>query len=228
MTQQINLYDPALLRKREVISALNLALAAAVLAVFIGAWAVLARAQQATLEAEQQALARQLKSVQEQMADLARQVASMKPDPRIEAELASARALLSLRGEVLGVLEKSIGGGAISFAEYLRALARQTVGGLWLTGFSVADSGGMEIRGRMSDPARLPEYIRRLNAEKAFQGRSFAALRVSPGLAAAPTAAATPGSAAPAPPATAPFHEFVLAPENAAAAAGPARAEARQ
>lgn len=227
MTQQINLYDPALLRKRELVSALNLALAAAVLAVFIGAWAVLARAQQATLAAEQQALAPQVKSVQDQMAALARQVASMKPDPRIEAELASARALLSLRGEVLAVLEKSIGGGAISFAEYLRALARQTVGGLWLTGFSVAESGGMEIRGRMSDPARLPEYIRRLNAEKAFQGRSFAALRVSPGQA-APVAGATPGPAVPATPAVAPFHEFVLAPENVPAAAGPARAEARQ
>lgn len=227
MTQQINLYDPALLRKRELVSALNLALAAGVLAVFIGAWTVLARAQQATLAAEQQALAPQVKAVQEQMAALARQVGSMKPDPRIEAELASARALLSLRGEVLGVLEKSIGGGATSFAEYLRALARQTVGGLWLTGFSVGESDGMEIRGRMSDPARLPEYIRRLNAEKAFQGRSFAALRVAPGQA-APAPAVTPGSAAATAPAAAPFHEFVLAPENAPAAAGPARAEARQ
>jgi len=227
MTQQINLYDPALLRKRELVSALNLAVAAAVLAVFVGAWSVLARAQQATLEAEQQALAPQVKGVQDQMADLARQVASMKPDPRIEAELASARALLSLRGEVLGVLEKSIGGGATSFAEYLRALARQTVNGLWLTGFSVAENGGMEIRGRMSDPARLPEYIRRLNAEKAFQGSSFAALRVSPGQA-APAAAATPGSAAATASAMAPFHEFVLAPENVPATAGPARAEARQ
>lgn len=227
MTQQINLYDPALLRKRELLSAVNLAAAAAVLLVFIGAWAVLARAQLATLEAEQQTLAPQLKTMQDQMTALAKQVGAMKPDPRIEAELASARALLSVRGEVLGVLEKSIGGGATSFAEYLRALARQSVAGLWLTGFTVGEGGGMEIRGRMTDPERLPEYIRRLNSEKAFQGRSFAALQVSPGQAAAPAGTVSAPAAAAAP-ATAPFHEFVLAPEHVAPSATPGRMESRR
>lgn len=228
MTQQINLYDAALLRKRELLSAVNLAAAAAALLVFIGAWAVLARAQLATLEAEQQTLAPQLKTLQDQMTALAKQVGAMKPDPRIEAELASARALLAVRGEVLGVLEKSIGGGATSFAEYLRALARQSVGGLWLTGFAVGEGGGgMEIRGRMTDPARLPEYIRRLNSEQAFQGRSFAALQVSPGQAAAPAGTVSAPGAATAP-ATAPFHEFVLAPEHVASSATPGRMESRR
>ena len=37
----------------------------------------------------------------------------------------------------------------------------------------------MEIRGSMLAAAALPEYIRRLGAEKAFQGRSFAALTMS-------------------------------------------------
>ena len=227
MTQQINLYDAALLRKRELLSAVNLAAAAALLLVFIVAWSVLARAQLATLEAEERTLAPQLKALQDEMTALAKQVAALKPDPRIEAELASARALLSVRGEVLGVLENSIGGGAASFAEYLRALARQSVGGLWLTGFAVGEGGGgMEIRGRMTDPARLPEYIRRLNSEKAFQGRSFAALQVSPGQA-MPAVGATPGAAAPAP-ATAPFHEFVLAPEHVAPSATAGRMEARR
>lgn len=226
MTQQINLYDPALLRKRELLSAVNLAATVAVLLVVIGAWTVLARAQLATLEAEERTLAPQVKTLQEQMTALAKQVAATKPDPRLEAELASARALLSLRGEVLGVLEKSIGAGAASFAEYLRALARQSVGGLWLTGFAVGD-GGMEIRGRMTDPARLPEYIRRLNSEPAFQGRSFAALRVSPGQTAASSAGTMTASGA-APAAAAPFHEFVLAPEYAAPGTTPGRMEARQ
>lgn len=226
MTQQINLYDPALLRKRHLLSGATLAAAAAALLAVIGAWAVLARAQLATLEAEERALAPQVKALQDEMTALARQVGALKPDPRIEAELASARALLSLRGEVLDVLEKSVGGGATSFAEYLRALARQSVGGLWLTGFAVGE-GGMEIRGRMTDPARLPEYIRRLNAERAFQGRAFAALRVSPGQAAAPAGAAPAAGSPPAAPAAA-FHEFVLAPEHAAPAAAPGRMEARQ
>lgn len=220
MTQQINLYDPALLRKREWLTAANVAAATLVLLVAMAGWTALARSQLAALEAENQVIAPQVKALQEQMTALAKQLGSLKPDARIEAELASTRALLSVRGEVLEILEKGLGSGSTSFAEYLRALARQSLSGLWLTGFAVGEGGaGMEIRGRMTDPALLPEYIRRLNAEKAFQGRSFAALRVSTGQAAAvPGAAPAPVAAA----ATAPYHEFVLAPEGAAARTGAA------
>jgi hypothetical protein len=42
----------------------------------------------------------------------------------------------------------------------------------------------------MSAPSLLPDYIRRLNAEKAFQGRQFAALDVSQGAIAATSGAA--------------------------------------
>jgi hypothetical protein len=59
----------------------------------------------------------------------------------------------------------------------LRALSRQHLDGLWLTGLSIGEAGGdLEIRGRMSSQALLPEYLRRLEREPVFQGRQFAAL----------------------------------------------------
>lgn len=229
MTQQINLYDPALLRKRELLAATNVAAVAVALLLAMTGWSFSARSQLAALQVESQAVTPQVKTLQEQMTELARQMSTLKPDARIEAELTAARALLSLRGEVLDALQKGIGGGTTGFGEYLRALARQSVSGLWLTGFSVTEGGaGMEIRGRMSDPSLLPDYIRKLNAEKAFQGRSFAALKVSAGQTspAAGTPAAAPAPAAAAP--QAPYHEFVLAPETAGRAeAGRPTAEGR-
>lgn len=232
MTQQINLYDAALLRRREWLSAANLAVATLTLAAVMTGWSLSARAQLAALEAESRAVASQLASLRERVTGLAARAAALKPDARLEAELASARALLSLRGDVLAALDKGLGSGATGFGEYLRALARQSVGGLWLTGFTVAEGGsGMEIRGRMTDPALLPEYLRKLNGEPAFQGRAFATLTVS--AASTPSAAppaqaqalvppqATPSQApAPraAPPRSAPpYHEFVLAPSAPAA-----------
>jgi len=220
MTQQINLYDAALLRRREWLSATNLAAATLTLLAVMTGWSLSARAHLATLEAESRSIAPQLASLRERATSLATRAAALKPDARLEAELASARSLLSLRGEVLAALEKGLGGGATGFGDYLRALARQSLGGLWLTGFTVAEGGsGMEIRGRMTDPALLPEYLRKLNAEPAFQGRAFATLKVS----AAPAASA-PQAAQPAaqpqtaePRSTPPYHEFVLAPAPAAA-----------
>ncbi|MDD5174832.1 MAG: PilN domain-containing protein [Sterolibacterium sp.] len=94
-------------------------------------------------------------------------------------ELANARALLKSREEVVKVLESGAFSNTIGFAEFLRGFARQAPNGLWLTGFTIGAGGTeMEIRGRMLNPASLPEYIRRLKTEKVFQGRSFASLTI--------------------------------------------------
>jgi hypothetical protein len=75
----------------------------------------------------------------------------------------------------------------------------------------------MEIRGRTLDPALLPEYIRRLNAEPAFRGHRFAALSVALPTAPAPAASVAPAATVP------PWHEFALVPELEAKPAGAAR-----
>ena len=221
MTQQINLYDPVLLRKRDLLTAANVAIVSAVLFAAVGALGGWERARLAGLEAESRAIAPQAKLLQDQLTAIGRQLAEAKPSPQLEAELAAARARLGLREEILAALSKGFGGDTPSFAEYMRGFARQAQSGLWLTGFIIGEAGAaLEIRGRMSDPALLPEYIRRLNGERVFQGRAFSALKVSPAKPAqAETAAA--GTAAPAPakpsspaarPVKAPYFDFVLIP----------------
>ena len=221
MSQQINLYDPALLRKRELLTAASLAATALLLLTAMGAWGGLVRAQLATIEGESLSLAPLVKGLQDQLVVVGRQLADIKPDPRLAADLSAAREMLGLRRDVVAALKKGTGSDSVSFAEYLRGFARQTPNGLWLTAFAIADGGAaMEIRGRMTDPALLPEYITRLNGEKAFKGRAFAALKISAGTAEsqaqAPNApvVAVPAAAAAAP---APFHEFTLIPAAVAA-----------
>jgi hypothetical protein len=212
MAQQINLYDPALRRQRDWLALGNVVGLAAVLAVVVGALGYVARLDLGALAASSAANESQLKAARDQITALGQKVASRKPDPRIEQELASQRLLLEARGEVLAILRQSVGDAAgPRFADYMRGFARQSVSGLWLTAFRFdAQSGGMEIRGRTLDPALLPEYIRRLNREAAFQGRAFASLKIDAGQAeaAAPSTPAAP--AAPAPRAR--HHEFVLIP----------------
>jgi len=156
----------------------------------------------------------QLKAAREQITVLGQQVAGRKPDPRLEQELGAARLLLAARGEVLTTLQQRLGPHAGSYAEYLRGFSRQSVAGLWLTAFNFDGSGGMEIQGRTVDPALLPEYIRRLGKEQAFQGRTFAALKLDEGKL-EPVVSAPPPPTATAPAAKAPFHEFTLTPARA-------------
>lgn len=214
MSAQINLYHPRFLKQREVLTLGNVALAVgvlyAVLAVAGGwAWQDAAARKEAAVAAEAQ-----LKTAKEQVEAATKAAAIRKPSPQLMAEADGAEALLRRRSEIARLLESGAIGSAAGFGDYLRGFARQTPEGLWLTGFTIGAGGNdMEIRGSMLNPAALPEYIRRLGAEKAFQGRSFAALTMNR---ADPPPAVRPvglGAAVPPAPALAPRPvDFVLMP----------------
>lgn len=218
MSQHINLFDPALQRKRDWLALENVVGMACVLLTAVGAAGLTARSELPALMAQSAAGEAQLKTMRDQLTVLGQQVANRKPDPRLEQEIGAAKLLLAARSEVLNVLQQRMGPEAGSYAEYLRGFARQSLPGLWLTGFSLDAGGSMEIHGRTSDPALLPEYIRRLNAERVFQGRAFAALNLAEGKADAVAGAPAPTGAAPAAK-KAPFHEFRLVPVKPSGAA---------
>jgi hypothetical protein len=210
MSQQINLYDSALLKQRDLLGLGNVAIAGVLLLAAVLALGMLARHEGPALTAQTAANDAQLQAARAQITLLGQQLAGRKPDPRLEQELGAARLLLGARGEVLTTLQQRLGPHAGSYAEYLRGFSRQSVAGLWLTAFDFDGSGGMEIHGRTTDPALLPEYIRRLGREQAFQGRTFAALKLDEGKL-DPVVNTPPAAAA----AKAPFHDFMLIPAKA-------------
>jgi hypothetical protein len=182
MSQQINLYNAAFKPKRELLTAQSLAISTLVLLVLVGGTATWARLD-AKGRAEEQAAAQIAQKAAQDKLEAARTAAGMrKPSAALQAEIAEKKALLTMRDEVLAALQDGMGDpakGGAGFSEYLRGLGRQSVSGLWLTGFAVSAGGtDMSLRGRALDKSLLPDYVRRLNAEKAFAGKSFAGLRM--------------------------------------------------
>ena len=90
---------------------------------------------------------------------------------RLENDLKSAR-------DSMAVLEGGALGNRDGFARYMQAFARQSLDGLWLTGFSVGGGGDVTIQGRVVRAELVPTYIQRLNGEPALKGRSFSALEM--------------------------------------------------
>jgi hypothetical protein len=182
MSQQINLYNAAFVPRREWLTAQSLAVAVAALLALVTVAAVWARLDARNSAVELAVAQARQKATLEQLETARRQLGVRKPSAALQAELRDQQQLLVSRDTVLAVLNDGMGGqdgAGIGFAEYLRGLARQSVSGLWLTGFSVAAGGNdMSLRGRALDKTLLPDYVRRLNGEKAFAGRSFASLRV--------------------------------------------------
>ena len=144
---------------------------------------------------------------------------------RLETDLKSAR-------DSMAVLEGGALGNRDGFARYMQAFSRQSLDGLWLTGFSVGGSGDVTIQGRVVRAELVPTYIQRLNGEPALKGRAFSALEMHrPAPPAAPAATADPGKEAAPEKATAPrYLEFSLAttdPVAPAAAAAAAQGDRR-
>lgn len=180
MSAQINLYHPRFLKQRDLLTLNNVAIAAAVLYAVLAAVGGWARQDAMTRKEAATAVEAQLKAAKVQVDTETKAAAVRKPSPQVIAELQSAEGQLRRRSDIARLLEGGAIGSTGGFAEYLRGFARQVPEGLWLTGFTIGSGGNdMEIRGSMLDPAALPDYIRRLGTEKAFQGRNFAALTMS-------------------------------------------------
>ncbi len=212
MSAQINLYHPRFLKQHDPLALGNVAIAVIALYVVLalaGGWIGMIAAQRTDAAA---VVGAQLKEVTDQVTAETAALENRKPDPRLIAELKSIESLLERRGQIALLLESGSVGSTGGFAEYLRGFARQVPEGLWLTGFTIGSGGNdMEIRGSMLAAVALPEYIRRLGTEKAFQGRSFASLTM--GRAEPPVAA--PGkvvAVSPAPTSAQPI-DFVLMPK---------------
>ncbi|MEK8049199.1 PilN domain-containing protein [Ideonella sp. DXS22W] len=108
---------------------------------------------------------------------LMRQSGKAGPAVNGETELAQLRLQDSGQQRVLAALQAGVAGVREGPSEFLVALARQANGAVWITGFAVSEDGNaLELDGRMLDPAALPDYLRRLNAEPRFRGRPFAQL----------------------------------------------------
>ena len=179
MTQQINLYNPALLPQvdpfsgRVVLLALGGILLLSLLAYTWSAW------DAARLAGEQQRQQGELSTLQSDITRLAQESAGRKPSPQLTAELESIEALLAGRNEVMTVLKGGSLGDTKGVSEYFRAFARETVDGLWLTGFSIVGAGSdISIEGRTLRAELVPGYIGKLRREQVLRGHGFGTLNL--------------------------------------------------
>jgi hypothetical protein len=180
MSQQINLFNPAFEKEKQIFSAATMAQALLVLLVGVTAFGFYGSARVAALRKDADAGARLLEKKQARLADVAREFAPRRKNPALEAELADAQARLATLHRIGGVLERGELGDTRGYAEVFKALARQHVDGLWLTEVSVGAAGNdIGVRGRVLDPALLPGYLGQLTHEKVLQGKAFGSLQIS-------------------------------------------------
>lgn len=179
MSQQINLYNPAFEQQRQWLSLNTLGAALAMLILLSAGASVFTGLRNEALAKQERASAGQLAQLKDQADKMTAQIGARKRDPRLLEELGRVQADLDAGAEVLAVLQGGALGNTAGYSDYLRAFARQSFDGLWLTGFSIAGAGQeVTIEGRALQAELVPDYLKRLNRESIMQGRAFADLSI--------------------------------------------------
>jgi len=179
MTQQINLYNPALLPSVDAFAGRTALLGLGGILLFTALTYGWVLWNDAALAAEHQRQQVQLTLLQSDIARLAQDMAGRKASPQLTAELESMDAMLTGRNEIMTVLNNGTLGDTQGVSEYFRAFARESVDGLWLTGFSIEGAGrDITIEGRTLRAELVPDYISQLRHQDVLRGHSFGTLNV--------------------------------------------------
>lgn len=180
MSQQINLFNPVFLKQKKIFSCRAMARALGVL--LFGSLALVAYGKHHVnaLEKDATAVNAQLVQKQARQAMVNAEFAPRAPSKELEAQIGEAQGQLRSLQLVSGVLERGELGNTTGYSEYYKALARQNMNGLWLTGVSVAGTD-IGIRGRALEGSMVPTYINRLTREPVMQGKSFSSLEIAQG-----------------------------------------------
>jgi Tfp pilus assembly protein PilN len=179
VSQQINLFNPIFLKQKKYFSAVTMAQALGLIlfgVILLGGYI---NFQLSSLLNEAEATTAQLKATQSQLAQVTAAYGPRKKSETLEAEVRKTEEEIKSLQRVSDILQRGEFGNTKGFAEYLRALSRQVVNGVWLTGFSVQGAGNdIEIKGRALQPELVPAYLNRLKHEQIMQGKSFSTLEM--------------------------------------------------
>jgi hypothetical protein len=180
MSQQINLYNPIFLKQEKYFSTKAIGQAFALVVAGLAAFYAFALVQTRSAEG---LLAQTRAQVTQQRDRFVAVTPKFTPAARskvLEAELVRVEKEVKTRRDTLNALSTGELGNTTGFSEFLAALARQTVQGVWLTGIVIGESGkDLRIDGRALRPELVPAYLKALNEEPVMRGREVTEMKVT-------------------------------------------------
>lgn len=179
MSQQINLFNPQLLRQKKYFSVLAMAQALGLILLGSVLFYGYAMYQVQLLTQQSDEANKRYAAEQEKLARYNADFSPQQAQQLLDDEMKKLETQAAAQRELINTLKSGAIGNTSGYSEYMRAFARQTIGGLWLTGFNITgDAVQMSMSGGALNPELVPGYIKRLSQEKVMRGKEFAALQM--------------------------------------------------
>ncbi|MHB8622273.1 MAG: PilN domain-containing protein [Sulfuricaulis sp.] len=174
MTQQVNLYQPIFRKEEKKFSTVAMLQAIGIVAIGVAAFYAYAWWQTQVLKSELQRAQQSHAAASKQMNDVADRYGKMAADTSLDTEITQLQGDLSAKQHMQGILQSGVFSNTRGFSDYLVAFARQSVPGVWITGFDITGAADqMTLAGRSTDPQLVPRYMQKLSSEKVLSGIVF-------------------------------------------------------
>ena len=179
MSQQINLFNPIFLKQKKYFSVVTMLQALGLIVLGSAIFYAYAVYQVAQLSRQAQETTKRYAAEQARLVNFSNEFSLQRSGRMLEDELKQVEAQAKSQDAVLTTLKSGIIGNTEGYSEYMRAFARQSVNGLWLTAFDIVGDGvQMSLSGAVVNPQLVPSYIQRLGKEKIMRGKTFSTLQM--------------------------------------------------
>jgi hypothetical protein len=179
MSQQINLFNPIFLKQKKYFSVVTMLQALSLIVLGSAVFYAYAVYQVAQLSRQSEETTKRYAAEQARLVNFSNEFSLQRSGQMLEDELKQVEAQAKSQDAVLTTLKSGIIGNTEGYSEYMRAFARQSVNGLWLTAFDITGDGAqMSLSGAVVNPQLVPSYIQRLGKEKIMRGKTFSTLQM--------------------------------------------------
>jgi Tfp pilus assembly protein PilN len=178
MSQQINLYAPVFRKQSKVFSAVTMAQGLGLIVLVVAVFCYAISLQTSLLETRAKSSSSELQAELERL-----KAYGATPGERAKALAERRKALessLAKTNEALKAFDAGTVGRTEGYSELLRALARRSMEGVWLTRIEFTEpSGELSLAGRASRAELVPAYLERLRGEQALRDNAFGRVEVT-------------------------------------------------
>jgi hypothetical protein len=179
MSQQINLFNPIFLKQKKYFSVATMLQALGLIVLGSALFFAYAVYQVAQLSKQADEMSKRYVKEQARLVDFTNDFSLQRSGQMLEEELKQLEAQAKAQEVVLSTLKSGVIGNTEGYSEYMRAFARQSIKGLWLTAFDIIGDGAqMSLSGAVVNPQLVPSYIQRLGKEKVMHGKTFSTLQM--------------------------------------------------
>ena len=181
MSQQVNLLIDELRPKRELLTAAQALVGAAMFALLLVAYSVYGLVAVSRVDEQRQGLAKQLATLADANAKVRASI-NVVEDPKLALHVADLRSQLASRTVLVAALSGTTNGRSAGFAKHFDELAAHVQAGLWLTDIELSGGGGhIRLAGMTLDPVLVPRFLKELGQGEQFVGHRFDTFELAAG-----------------------------------------------